>query len=144
MTNTQPGEFMFAGVWYVATVVAVGVMSCSNAASAPSPAPLVFMIFPARPYTAQCANRHAADSGILVAHGAAKLILVKFRYSARSSGCWVLRFASSSVKPAIYSRLARRCTAPDQPSPAPCQMQQRIAFSGQRFGLIFVHRKEET
>ncbi len=123
-------------------MVAVGGNVSSNAANAPSPAPLVFMIFSGRPCTAQCANIHAADSGNPCGHGAAKLILVEFRYSARQQRSWVLRFASSSVKPAIYKPIGRRCTAPDLPSPAPCQMPTTDAFSGQRFGFIFVHRKD--
>ncbi len=125
-------------------MVAVGGNVMQQPASAPSPAPLVFMIFSGPPMTAQCANIHAADSGNPCGAWRAKLILVEFRYSARQQRMLGLRFASSSVKPAIYKPIGPAVTAPDLPSPAPCQMPTTDRFLGQRFGFIFVHRKDRN
>ncbi len=75
------------------------------------------MIFPARPYTAQYANKRVQRiNTIFMAHCPAKFILVKFSNTPGSSGCWFLRFASSSVKrSAIYNPTVRRRITPVDP-----------------------------
>ena len=135
---------MFAGVWYVATMVAVGgnVMQQRCQCAIPRSISVHDFFRPAhvrrnvRIYTQRIL-------AILVAHGAAKLILVEFRYSARQQRMLGFTFRF------VFGK-ARHIQA-DWPGGAQHQIypvqrlvrcQQRIAFSGQRFGFIFVHRKD--
>ena len=135
---------MFAGVWYVATVVAVGGNVMQQRCQCAIPCSISVHDF-FRP--AHVRRNVRIDTqrilAILVAHGAAKLILVKFRYSTRQQRMlgFTFRFVFGKAR---HIQADWPCGTQHQINPVQrlVRCQQRIAFSGQRFGFIFVHRKD--